>query len=102
MRYLVKAHSFKCLMFFEREKLMTMKNSLQAAFRAALQSNSDADLMPKCNNDLSKNTPRAKSSHAARRTNRIKNYPASGRHINPPADSDPLLTDGFRDPRICC
>lgn len=71
MRYLVKAHSFKCLMFFEREKLMTVKNSLQAAFRAALQRDSDADLMQECNNDLSTNTPRATSLQRAQRTNRI-------------------------------
>lgn len=83
-------------------KLMTMKNSLQAAFWAALPRNSDADLMQKCNNDLNKNTPRAKSLHTAQKTNRIKNYPLCARYINPPADSDPLLTDGFRDPRICC
>lgn len=74
-------------------KLMTMKNLLQAAFWAALQSDSDADLMQKCNNDLSINIPRAKSLHTLRRTNRIKNYPPYGKYINPPADTDPLLTD---------
>lgn len=82
-------------------KLMTMKNSLQAAFWAALQSDFDADLMQKYNNELSKNTPRAKSLHTAQRTNRIKNYPLCGRYINSPADSDPLLTDGFGNPWIC-
>lgn len=51
--------------------------------------------MQKRNNDLSKNTLRAKSLHAAQGANRIKNYPPRGRCINPHADSDPLLTDGF-------
>lgn len=63
---------------------------------------SRATLMQKCNNDLSKNIPRAKRLHTAQRTNRIKNYPPCGRYIHPPADSDPLLTDGFGDPRIWC
>lgn len=57
------------------------KGKLMTRIRCRLPSEQrcKATLMQKCNNDLSKNTPRAKSLQKAQRTNRIKNYPPCGR-----------------------